>query len=156
MNTTCTAAIPRALDRQPTTRWLFYFLLCMCHTVLTRANQLETAAFCILLILGLVSCGCRVNFSTQSDRPCSNLSFNCFYMYVFLVTLGLYRATVPMQPTPTFHTSIARVCEFVCSLAVNSLFYVLFAAIVRPIRSGYLSQVGKNQSKTTYHIRKGT
>ena len=36
-------------------RWLFYFLLC--YTVLTRANQLETAVHgCrILLILGLVS-----------------------------------------------------------------------------------------------------
>ena len=38
-----------------TSRWLFYFLLC--YTVLTRANQLETAVHdCrILLFLGLVS-----------------------------------------------------------------------------------------------------
>ena len=27
---------------------------------------------------------------------------------------------------------------------------------VRPIRNGYLFQLGKNQSKTTYHIRKST
>ena len=52
---------------------LLFATIRLCYTLLTRANQLETAVHgChILLILGLVSI---MSLSTQSDQHCRNLS----------------------------------------------------------------------------------
>ena len=81
---------------QLTSRWLFYYLLC--YTVLTRANQLETAVHVfILLIRGLVSImSLACKFSTQSDQPCSYFS----YLFSFI----LHSDCVPM-----FRTASARI-----------------------------------------------
>ena len=116
--------LPRTFGRPLDSRWLFYFLLCF--TVLTRANQLETAVHgCrILLIHGLVSImslSC-FKFSTQSDQPCRNLSHLYFWLIrsftdpvytcsIFVVRFLAY--CLHVQKCPTVWTSSGDFRRFV-------------------------------------------
>ena len=78
-NASRTRSEPRAFGRQLTSRWLFYFLLC--YTVLTRANQLETAVHGCILIFGLVSI---ISLTCQYVVHVVRLALQSFELFLFI------------------------------------------------------------------------